>query len=106
MLDMIDDPNNIANEGYIFVMGFASNVRGLKRNPLGPNEKLKYLNKMLNDNRIKFIIGHSIGEMLSSDTRELLGNRLIIMPLPDDAELSERKSDGDTYAYPKVANFS
>ena len=105
MLDMIDDPNNIANEGYIFVMGFASNVRGLKRNPLGPNEKLKYLNKMLNDNRIKFIIGHSIGEMLSSDTRELLGNRLIIMPLPDDAELSERKSDGDTYAYPKVANF-
>ena len=105
MLEMIDDPNNIANEGYIFVMGFASNAKGLKRNPLGPNEKLKYLNKMLNDNRIKFIIGHSIGEMLSSDTRELLGNRLIIMPLPDDAELSERKSDGDTYAYPKVANF-
>tara|TARA_Y100000592_G_scaffold79945_1_gene126195 strand:+ start:3092 stop:4321 length:1230 start_codon:yes stop_codon:yes gene_type:complete len=105
MLDMIDDPNNIANEGYIFVMGFASNARGLKRNPLGPNEKLKYLNKMLNDNKIKFIIGHSIGEMLSSDTKELLGDRLIIMPLPDDAELSERKADGDNYAYPKVANF-
>ena len=105
MLDMIDDPNNIANEGYIFVMGFASNARGLKRNPLVPNEKLKYLNKMFNDNRIKFIIGHSIGEMLSSDTKELLGDRLIIMPLPDDAELSERKSDGDDYAYPKVANF-
>ena len=37
---------------------------------------------MLNDNKIKFIIGHSIGEMLSSDTKELLGDRLIIMPLP------------------------
>ena len=105
MLEMIDDPNNIANEGYIFVMGFASRPGQLKKNPLGPNEKLKYLNKMLNDNRIKFIIGHRWGEVLSSETITLLGDRLIIMPLPDDDELSERKADGDDYAYPTVANF-
>ena len=39
MVSMINDPNNIADEGYIYVMGFATNVKGLKRNPLGPNEK-------------------------------------------------------------------
>jgi len=105
MLEMIDDPTNITNDGYIFVMGFASNPKGLKKNPLGPNEKLIYLNKMLTDDRIKFIIGYSIGEILSQETRNILGNRLIVMPLPDDDELSERKVDGDTYPFPKVANF-
>ena len=45
MISMINDPNNIADEGYIYVMGFPPQPN--KRNPLGPNEKLKYLNKML-----------------------------------------------------------
>ncbi len=105
MVSMINDPNNIADEGYIYVMGFATNVKGLKRNPLGPNEKLKYLNKMLPNRQIKFIIGNSVGDMLSPETKTLLGDRLIVMPLPTERELAERKDLGDKWAFPKVANL-
>ena len=110
MISMINDPNNIADEGYIYVMGFPPQPN--KRNPLGPNEKLKYLHKMLPNTQIKFIIGNSVGDMLSPETKRRLGDRLIIMPLPTESELAERKELGDDYAYDrdgkpnfKVANL-
>ena len=103
MISMINDPNNIADEGYIYVMGFPPQPN--KRNPLGPNEKLKYLNTMLPNTQIKFIIGNSVGDMLSPETKTLLGDRLIVMPLPTERELAERKELGDKYPYLKVANL-
>lgn len=110
MVSMINDPNNIADEGYIYVMGFPPQPN--ERNPLGPNEKLIYLNKLLPNTQIKFIIGGGVGERLSSETKTLLGDRLIVMPLPTESELAERKELGDKYAYDrngepnfKVANL-
>ena len=103
MVSMINDPNNIADEGYIYVMGFPPQPN--KRNPLGPNEKLIYLNKLLPNTQIKFIIGGGVGERLSSETKTLLGDRLIVMPLPTESELAERKELGDKYPYPTVANL-
>jgi hypothetical protein len=103
MISMINDPNNIADEGYIYVMGFPPQPN--ERNPLGPNEKLIYLNKMLPSPQIKFIIGNSVGERLSPETKILLKDRLIIMPLPTKSELAERKELGDKYPYLTVANL-
>ena len=103
MISMINDPNNIADEGYIYVMGFPPQPN--ERNPLGPNEKLKYLNKMLPNTQIKFIIGNSVGERLSPEIKTLLRDRLIIMPLPTKSELAERKELGDKYPYLTVANL-
>ena len=103
MISMINDPNNIADKGYIYVMGFPPQPN--ERNPLGPNEKLKYLNTMLPNTQIKFIIGNSVGDMLSPETKRRLGDRLIVMPLPTKRELAERKKLGDKYPYLKVANL-
>ena len=60
---------------------------------------------MLPNTQIKFIIGNSVGDMLMSETKTLLGDRLIVMPLPTERELAERKELGDKWAFPKVANL-